>query len=549
MLVFLPVLCLVLFYGLLRLPVPDESTILYEGWRISTGQVPYRDFFDFIWPGSFFLGAMIIKLLGQPSIIGFRLVALFALVGCAAITFDMGRRFLPKRWLAWLAVFLWITYVPEFFKFHHHIISQFMGMLAIWFLFQHVSVTSRKPGKNLILSGVLTGATLLTVQSVGGLLCLALTLFVGGYHWHTETKHPWKTALKALAIFWAPIMLMVCLLLAYLGFQGALADFWYDTYVWLWEGYSQATFHTYFAEGFANIVGYIRRGLWHPEHLYQAVRLTLQGVLPVLGFVWLLDKALRLMGLDLIRNSQPASRYSQQDWQVLAVWFGGMGLLLASFSYPTSELVAYHGWLIYLLAIIALVNLFRHFKIPRVLEYRVILVTVMLLCVGVTLKVNQSFSAVLSPRIPSYGTLEQSLVGGGSSNENELINLIESVHAHTQPGDGVFMYNLAPEFYFLVNRQNPLRYQYLIANYSTSAQIEEAAADLEKKRPKVVVYNHLDEFYYTYDYRFKDFRDKDFHLLPIQDVIQQLYYPVFQGEKYSVFALRAVSPALQKSSP
>ena len=42
---------------------PDEGIILQGGERILRGQVPYRDFFSFFTPGSYYLLALLFKIL------------------------------------------------------------------------------------------------------------------------------------------------------------------------------------------------------------------------------------------------------------------------------------------------------------------------------------------------------------------------------------------------------------------------------------------------------------------------------------------------------
>ena len=37
-----------------KMTTPDESTFIYEGLLTSRGAVPYRDFFDFVFPGTFY---------------------------------------------------------------------------------------------------------------------------------------------------------------------------------------------------------------------------------------------------------------------------------------------------------------------------------------------------------------------------------------------------------------------------------------------------------------------------------------------------------------
>src|SRR6266853_699156 len=44
---------------------PDEGILLQGGQRILDGQIPYRDFFSFYTPGSFYLTALLFRIFGD----------------------------------------------------------------------------------------------------------------------------------------------------------------------------------------------------------------------------------------------------------------------------------------------------------------------------------------------------------------------------------------------------------------------------------------------------------------------------------------------------
>src|SRR5437763_6354744 len=59
---------------------PDEGIVLQGAQRILHGQVPYRDFFTFLTPGSFYLHALMFKVFGNSF-----LVARTTLACCGAL--------------------------------------------------------------------------------------------------------------------------------------------------------------------------------------------------------------------------------------------------------------------------------------------------------------------------------------------------------------------------------------------------------------------------------------------------------------------------------
>ena len=62
----------------------DEGTVLYDSHRIETGQVMYRDFFEFQGPVFYYLHAALFALIGGPSVLAARLLGL--LISAAGAT-------------------------------------------------------------------------------------------------------------------------------------------------------------------------------------------------------------------------------------------------------------------------------------------------------------------------------------------------------------------------------------------------------------------------------------------------------------------------------
>src|SRR5438552_15368316 len=56
---------------------PDEGIILQGAQRILRGEVMYRDFFSFLTPGSFYMYALLFKLLGSSLIVARTAVGIF----------------------------------------------------------------------------------------------------------------------------------------------------------------------------------------------------------------------------------------------------------------------------------------------------------------------------------------------------------------------------------------------------------------------------------------------------------------------------------------
>lgn len=73
---------------------PDEGIVLQGAERILRGQVPYRDFFTFYTPGSFYLVASLFHVFGDSFVIARTSLALAGAI-CSLITFLLARRVCP----------------------------------------------------------------------------------------------------------------------------------------------------------------------------------------------------------------------------------------------------------------------------------------------------------------------------------------------------------------------------------------------------------------------------------------------------------------------
>ena len=88
-----------LYFGLFRRYVsmePDEGIVLQGAQRILTGEVPYRDFFSFLAPGSFYLLALLFHGFGSTMLVARTALAVCGAV-CCSIHYLIARR-VCARW-------------------------------------------------------------------------------------------------------------------------------------------------------------------------------------------------------------------------------------------------------------------------------------------------------------------------------------------------------------------------------------------------------------------------------------------------------------------
>ena len=172
-LVFLGSLSYLCFFRRYSSMEPDEGIVLQGATRVLAGQVPYRDFFSFYTPGSFYLIAGLFRIFGNSfAVARSSLVVTGAL--CSTITYILARRVCSRR-ISLLAGVL-ATIVGTAFRFLvlHNYYSTLFSCLAVLAAVRFVE--ERKSSWAFAVSSF-TALTFLVEQSKGG--CLGLGLLTG----------------------------------------------------------------------------------------------------------------------------------------------------------------------------------------------------------------------------------------------------------------------------------------------------------------------------------------------------------------------------------
>ncbi|RIL11326.1 hypothetical protein DCC79_05235 [bacterium] len=225
----------------------DEEGYLYAAWRISQGELPYRDFLTPQLPAFLFPGALIVKLAGRDPW-AMRAWSTALVLVAAAATYLIGRRLFGG--LAGLAALVMLLAEEEVFgigrAFRPEATMLALGTLALY-VFVRADADRHRSGY--AAAGVLFGGALLA--KLFGLLPWAATAAYVGWG-AVRGDRPWRRAAGDLAALGLPGAVLV---------GAVMGAFW-----WL-------TPYTYTA-----VVGH---------HLMQGQALTLGDVLRKnLGFYW-----------------------------------------------------------------------------------------------------------------------------------------------------------------------------------------------------------------------------------------------------------------------
>lgn len=225
----------------------DEEGYLYAAWRISQGELPYRDFLTPQLPGFLFPGALIVKLAGRDPW-AMRAWSTALVLAAAAATYLTGRKLYGG--LAGLAALVMLLAEEEVFQigraYRPEATMLALGTLALY-VFVHADDGRRRRGY--AAAGVLFGGALLA-KLFGLLPWAAAAAYVA---WGAvRGDRPWRRAAGDLAALVVPGAALV---------GGVMGAFW------------ALTPYTYTA-----VVGH---------HLMQGQALTIAAVLRKnLGFFW-----------------------------------------------------------------------------------------------------------------------------------------------------------------------------------------------------------------------------------------------------------------------
>ena len=211
---------------------PDEGIVLAGAERVLRGEVPYRDFFSFYTPGSFYLVALLFRVFGDSLTVARTSLAVTG-ASCSVITYVLARRVCPRGIALFAAVLTTITGVAYRFLVLHNWYSTLLCCLA---LYAAVKLIDSRKSVWAFATGSLATLTILFEQSKGVGLCLGLT--AGCLTLHVMRRAQLFRRSQSLALTFGFLWPFI-LTFAYFGYHRTLGVMLQD---WLWplRHYTQA---------------------------------------------------------------------------------------------------------------------------------------------------------------------------------------------------------------------------------------------------------------------------------------------------------------------
>ncbi|OQW94481.1 MAG: hypothetical protein BWK77_09205 [Verrucomicrobia bacterium A1] len=110
----------------------DEGSLIHATQRIVHGEVPYRDFYHFYAPGSFYILAGLFKVLGERLLVS-RMMWVVVRALSVMLVFLAASRLMPRRFAVWPAMV--VLFIPgPWFKACYG----FSALLSFWALLRYV---------------------------------------------------------------------------------------------------------------------------------------------------------------------------------------------------------------------------------------------------------------------------------------------------------------------------------------------------------------------------------------------------------------------------
>lgn len=520
---------------LFLMPVNDEPSLILQGWMTAQGQLPYRDFFEFITPGIYYVIAVVVQLCGgELSVVALRLAGFLIWLLSTALVLLMAKSYLPRQWCWILALSLWshLLLPIGLLGVNHHLYSTACALACVWFLWKPLSQSGVISFKHTIRAGFFLGLTLLLTQSLGVMLTVALIMFF-------IIRRQSIESLKTLVVLGGMAILPLGVVTLYYLQQGAFSSLWQATVLWPFQsGYMQTTSSWYLYDAFPTASGLIAMlvsaGVFSMQGLVAILslcRLAMVVILPLLGI-------LGMAGIWLKEKTVP-------NPDLILLWLVGLAFLLATFSNANVFLMSHH---LAILSLLSFVVLFWYLQGKPVWSRWISggLLTILLVH-GVVIPLTLFQAMEKRPRVLSHGTREASFyapVSADFSTERiqHLNFLVKYLQRSTRQNEAIVVLNWSPVVYLLADRQNPTRYTQWLAGYHTANQTRELIQSIKQQRPAIIIYDHADQRLRETDLRFQNWENQHdtwFASAQMQAVIQQNYSPLFLAAPYLVFQLKS----------
>jgi len=211
----------------------DPWIALYGAKRILEGQLLYKDFFDFVTPGTDYLLAGVFYIFGL-KLTNAHLAVILSNAAVTTIVIFISFDIIKNKWLSLLPGLLFALYSPYVYYVSHH---WFILLPAIFVLSSGIKNIKEHTDKsdNWLFTGLATSGVFLFIQSIGLTLFGMIVLFIIWYY--TLDKPRVKPILRPLMYYTSGFVLPLIFVVILFALSGSLSAFIYDSFIWPFSHY------------------------------------------------------------------------------------------------------------------------------------------------------------------------------------------------------------------------------------------------------------------------------------------------------------------------
>jgi len=439
---------------------PDEGIVLQGASRILDGQIPYRDFFSFYTPGSFYLVAALFRLFGNSFLIARSSLAV-AGAACSVVTYLLCRR-TCSRWISLLAAVL-ATMTGAAFRFLvlHNCYSTLVACVAVYAAVRSVETRS---SRWVFAMSSLTAITFLFEQSKGGGLALGLVLGFALLGKRAFTSVSWWVAIGA-GLTW-PFLLTFGYFAGH-GTARAMVQGW----LWPLRHYTAANHVAY---GWQNWSDHTREVIFKTGPMAARVAKTIAVspgfVIPVLPLV---------ACLFLIYWAVKMRQRKEDSWQARYYIITGSalsGLLLSVLMVRTD--------ILHFIYLVPMWYVVLGWVLGAPIESQLLVRIRPALILYVAIAFGMLGLAVL---LATTGAHDKIQARRGQITTGEIDSVVTYLQKQTKPGDELLVYPYLPLYNYLTSTRSPSRYDFFQPGMNTRKQAEELIHSIDSRHANAVL--------------------------------------------------------------
>lgn len=449
----------------------DEGSTAAQALRVLNGELIYRDFFTVVTPGSYYTVAWLFQLFG-PSLMVLRWIALVTGIGILLMTLVIARRVMSWPFAAAAAlmttVWGWFLVTPNFYSLQ----AALLALIALWC---HLRYLESASSRWMLAAGIVTGLAAMVKQNVGAYAAVAIVASI---------LLSRRKSIRTTALFIGAVSIPVLPTLLFLIWSGA-GPYLYESWVY----YPLAKYPERFALPYPSFFDtlsehgaferWVRYVIYLPVVVYPLTAILLfrarehrQALI-----------AIALMGVLLLLQSWPRADvphilFGLQPTFVLFAYL----LYRGATAFPPAKAGGYLGYVMLVPLLVLLWNGYERTE----WEYA------------------NYVAGLKADRARGVATVPV---------DAQRIDLVtQYVRSHTAPDESIFVVPWAAGFYFLTDRANATRTDFML--FEDPEAYPCLLARLEERRPTYVIYG------YTWDVDDRRFRD---YAAPVDAYIRSRY--------------------------